>query len=81
MNDQQKNMRDCYGSANCKNVLASAAARMESPCRFVDNPNIGVQVVYDHPQTGDVVLVELTETEKSLLLIEVGKAFAKLLRL
>ena len=77
--DAREIMKACYGSPNCKSVLATASARVGSPCWFIDNPIDGVCVVRD--DGGTAVLVALDAAEQALLLLEVGKAFAKLLRL
>lgn len=67
-------------SAYVREVVANATAREGLPCRVNHDPINGVVVVCDRPGLPGPSLVELTHADVVLLLIETGRAFARLLR-
>lgn len=82
MDNIREIMKTMYSSQYVGEVLESASKREGCACKLCDNPITGVFVTAEDEgsETGRR-LVELTEGEKTLLLIEVGKSFSALSRL
>lgn len=81
MTDSREILSSFYDHPYTRQAVESAAKRLGVPCRVVDNPLDGVVVVQLDPNGGTPIVVELNEGEKTLLLVALGKAFAKLVRL
>jgi len=71
-------LKSFYQSAGVRRAVASASARLGCECGLRDNPHGGV-VMCD--LSGDPVVVAMTEVEAADVRIELGRAFAKLVRL